>query len=306
MKRLRLVTLNISFTVLLSALSYSQQEMKEAEFGWARWSPDGSSVVASVWRTNQARHSIVVLPVQTGTARTLAEGPHPGVSPTWSPDGRQVSYVVTRADGTGSLWTVNSDGTDAHVVGDAAWIDLVGGYCWTSDSKHFLFFDARNLRRYFVMDLAGNRQDIALPNATLPMHGIEWSPDRSRIAFSTSDTRRLHIAGPHAEQPRLVTRSLETTWETWPSWSPNADKLLYTASPIRSGKESVWSVRPDGSDNQLRIADGARAQYSPDGRRILYLQGRKGSYYERICLANAEGSQATALAGEGSSLSACR
>lgn len=73
------------------------------------------------------------------------------------------------------------------------------------------------------------------------------------------------------EPARLVTQDI-SGWASHPDYSPEAGRVLFSVSDGDDGFGQLWTMAPDGSDQQL-LADGRFGSpiWSPDGRRICFL-----------------------------------
>jgi Tol biopolymer transport system component len=91
------------------------------------------------------------------------------------------------------------------------------------------------------------------------------------------------------------TTNIQDQNDFMPSASPNGDLVLFTSR--RSGKERLWVMNVDGSDQRLlTTGPGTQMQgsWSPDGERIVYLHMEDG--VRSIAVINVDGSGATMLA----------
>ncbi|MCP4172035.1 MAG: hypothetical protein GY758_14820 [Fuerstiella sp.] len=100
------------------------------------------------------------------------------------------------------------------------------------------------------------------------------SPDASHIAFDatfpgeaiTSDTQ-IFIASLDGASIRSMGPG------TMPSWSPEGKRLAFSRYSPTKG---VWVTRAEGADAQLLDESGWAAQWSPDGRMIVYTRQKNG------------------------------
>ncbi len=105
------------------------------------------------------------------------------------------------------------------------------------------------------------------------------SPDRTRIAFSStrSGSYDLYVMDADGKNHRRVTVDPGTEGE--PAWTPDGARIVYTAAP-RGDVPQLVSVRADGNDARAITASagGNRApDVSPDGRRVAFVSTRDGN-----------------------------
>jgi dipeptidyl aminopeptidase/acylaminoacyl peptidase len=105
------------------------------------------------------------------------------------------------------------------------------------------------------------------------------SPDRTRIAFSSSrsGTFDLYVMDADGRAPRRIT--VDTGSEGDPVWTPDGARIVYTGTP-RGGIAQVMSIRPDGGDPRpLTASTGGNRNpdVSPDGRRVAFVSTRDGN-----------------------------
>lgn len=105
------------------------------------------------------------------------------------------------------------------------------------------------------------------------------SPDRTRIALSSSRAGSLDlwIVDADGRNPRRLTTDAGTEGE--PAWTPDGSRLVYTATP-KAGPPQLATIRIDGTDNRTLTAPPAgnySAEVSPDGTTIAFVSTREGN-----------------------------
>jgi serine/threonine-protein kinase len=127
--------------------------------------------------------------------------------------------------------------------------------------------------------------------ARVPMEGDQdipvWTPDGSRLAFSTSVERSvygsLRLIDPDGRSPaeRLITTSVTG----FPgSWTADGRALAFTAANVSSQAgtvaRSIWVASRDGKTEPRQLLSESREpDFSADGRWLAYLGGSPGQIY---------------------------
>jgi Tol biopolymer transport system component len=123
-----------------------------------------------------------------------------------------------------------------------------------------------------------------------------WSPDGSKIAFSSNRSSRFGIYTMNADgsNVRLVTDAV--TDPGGPAWSPDGSRIAFTAgSAFTTDAQSVvdiYVINVDGSG--LAKLTQASAQnfgptWSPDSKQIAFASNREADNQWRIWVMNADG-----------------
>jgi len=106
-------------------------------------SPDGKWVVfagqANKGQSCDQSQNVLWLISDTGTLRTLEANPQQGRAPTWSPDGRRVTFESDRGslDNRYAIFMINADGTGLVQITD---YDLNANHSvWSADGRHMAF-----------------------------------------------------------------------------------------------------------------------------------------------------------------------
>lgn len=130
----------------------------------------------------EARGDIFSVPVEKGEIRNLTQTQ--GVrelSPTWSPDGKQIAYY---ADSTGEyeLYLLgNSEGAKPRQItrGSAAWKHTAE---WSPHSSHLVYSD-RTMKLWLV-DIATGKQRVIDEATAEEINDYSFSPDGEWVAYS--------------------------------------------------------------------------------------------------------------------------
>lgn len=164
--------------------------------------------------------------------------------------------------------------------------DLPNGACqpnWSPEGARLAFISpcGSNREAYtgstvFIMDV----DPEGIPGDSQPLmaslgggdYDPDWSPDGSRLAFTSQRTGRPQIfhVGVDGQSPVNVNDDLAHNWS--PTWSHDGSQIAFLTG--RGGAEEIWFVPASGGEEQrFSRSDGkdvAKPDWSPDGATVLY------------------------------------
>ncbi len=229
------------------------------------WSPDGNSLAVVSRNSSREPFGIFLFSIKTGERRKLTSPPTDAegdYSPAFSPDGRALAFERFTASGVVLLAQQLSAGLTPK--GEPTPIlrqsQVPYNPTWTLDGRQIIC-----------------------------AYGIGFVPSGlCRIAADGSGTRqRLEFAGEFTDSPSL---------------SPQRNRLAYTRRIFDS---NIWRIEIQGPRNQtspaVKLVASTRnelcPQFSPDGRRIVFLSDRSGRPEIWVC--NSDGSHSTQITSMG-------
>ena len=153
---------------------------------------------------------------------------------------------------------------------------------WSPDRRQIAFNRDSHI---YVIDADGeNLRQLTRHNDTRDLHP-DWSPDGQLIAFDRfTDDRHANI---YTVDPvtRFVQRVTDFGFNAQsPKWSPDGQWILF------QGQGDLHAIRPDGSDKRIvakhRLGEPKwLGGWSPEGKRIVYLEWGEGGRRDRILVA---------------------
>ena len=201
--------------------------------------------------------------------------------------------IISGTPNGNDLWTMNANGTNPVALTDNDWAefepqwspnDTPGGQKIAFTSNQ----DAVTRGEGFATDwdvYTMNPDGSGVVNLTPddpanPSYdfGATWSPDGSRIAFSTDRDGNAEIYVMDQFGGNLVNLTNNGASDGHPAWSPDGTKILFRSD--RNGNDEIYVMNADGT-NQTRLTNNAAIDYlpnwSPDGTKIAFTSYRTGN-----------------------------
>jgi Tol biopolymer transport system component len=241
-------------------------------------------------------------------------------SPSWSPDGMKLAFVSSR-DGSGfQIYSMNADGSSVKKLSDNSNQDSEPA--WSPDGSKIAFTQGGGCvivggrRRHgagaaqsedpckpyiYSMNIDGsNRVNLS----QIPGFSPVWSPDGSKIAFSSYDQNfNPDIFIMDADGSNRIQVTNTPTGEYVSSWSPDGTRLAFMSDrddPINQFIGEIYTMKIDGSDvvrlTNNQVEDSGPV-FSPDGTKIAFQRGQAFGLNQNseIFVMNVDGSNQTNL-----------
>jgi TolB protein len=238
--------------------------------------------------------------------RLVAQEASPASPPVWSPNGGRLVF-----DAHGGIYVVNADGSALQLLTRSPRGGGGGGAAWSPDGQKIAFVRVVRVRPigsgaaepdieiYFMSADGSGQQNLTRNEGFARNVDPAWSPDGLKIAFISNrdDNWELYVMNADgSEQQRLARNPPLPRWGeaalnlSRDAWSPGGQKILFQRRAKGKNWE-IFAINADGSGlrdltgNQSHDID---ADWSPDGRRIVFRTARHGKW--ELYLMNADGS----------------
>ena len=237
----------------------------------------------------------------TLTIQDYATLPQPS-SPRWSPDGKRIVYVLTKADLEKSAYDSNLRIVDADGKNDRQLTFARGADFrprWSPDGRLLAFVSDRDGRNALWLIDPDGGEARKLVDPPTPLREFEWSPDGKSIAFSRLDEPapeqakraeekddarvvgegakrvHLHVADVASGDVRRLTSGELSIWTF--QWSPNATEIAFDRGPGIGLDDlyhtDIYSVNVESGElRPLVVQPGSDRSpvYSPDGKWLAF------------------------------------
>lgn len=238
-------------------------------------------------------------------------------NPKWSPDGKQIAFQAPEKVGKGTtrrdIMVINADGSGLHRLKDRDYGE-VDGPTWSPDGSKVAFdaWDGEAIHIFIAnADGSGTVRDITEEfDIDIPdFYELDWSPDGSKILlqgarqpgidpeledhFYTLKHDIYTVDVDNGTVNRLTPRSWDNSED--PSWSPDGKKILFestgpnTKTPgtiykTKTYKHStgIYVMDADGSNKRLILGSVSNPVWSPDGKKIVYVDCPSSGFSEQI------------------------
>lgn len=247
----------------------SRQLMKcgaEAQFvggAWA-WSHVGAQLVVEL--PSADGDALVLIDPATGDRTDLGEAVGDVTSLTWSPDGTRITYASLPRSGPsilrrGSVYSVGVDGGKHSLLASSVgYVYGIGSnIAWSPDGAHVLI----HASELYLVNADGT--DVRRVAVDANAGGGSWSPDGTRLAYSTVSGERearqmqIWIVPPDGSTASLLFESAPApvVYGGIPVWSPDGSKIAF---PQYSRSKAVWLVANADGTGDVREIDELQYQ----------------------------------------------
>jgi TolB protein len=210
--------------------------------------------------------------------------------PAWSADGTKLAFSAV-SPSPFRIYVMNADGTGRTQVGQNGPLEYFYAPKWSPDGSKLVF----NCEVFTRLEPPRADDDICVMNAdgsarvnltgdiTEPAFDPEFSPDGTKIAFSTFTCQGINdcsnsisvMNSDGSEKVKLATDA-SVLAQAAPSWSPDGSWIAFaTRSSVPPAISDVYVMRPDGSGRAQLTFTGTAGEpaWSPDGTRIAFVSG---------------------------------
>jgi Tol biopolymer transport system component len=230
------------------------------------WSPDGRALAFTGVVGKQA--GLVVQPLH-GRRRVLARGD--SSSPTWSPNGRWISYGATGSRSRTALWVVRPNGEQRHRAARSQENSVVQ-YAWSPDGQRLAFIDYTAV---FVVRVKSTPRPLGVSITPKPLlsGALMWSPDGRRLMLSAhegDDPDQIWVVGSDGRGLRRLTSAGANNPLGWTRLRP----VLPPAAPVPANERVL-------GPNTIATR-GPIGLLSADGERVAFVSGTTATDCEHV------------------------
>jgi eukaryotic-like serine/threonine-protein kinase len=246
-----------------------KRELAKVEASFPAWSPNGHRIAYWFYSGTFGRRGIATIPAAGGEPIVVAKDfAVSNWNPVWSPDGRYLYFVSSRA-GNMNFWRVRIDEATGQVLSEPNAVTTPSKYSrhpsFSRDGKRLLYVQTNNQANIqgVGFDLASGRpvgSPFWITQGDREVSRAELSPDGTqfvmRLIKRTQDD--IAIVSRDGRQWRDVTD--DEPFDRYVRWSPDGKQLAFLSDRNQGGQ--IWVSNSDGTDlRQLTFSQ--RSDLSP-------------------------------------------
>ena len=240
------------------------------------WSPDGTQIAFQ--RAAGADTGIYIVPALGGPERKVRSTVQPSLSLVpinWSPDGRWIAFsdfLPGERNGAMSLLSTATWEVTRLPSPPKCSVEGIPAFSHSGDYLAYWCFQTEEEYGLYTVPLQGEQAKLIRAFYPFPT-GLAWSGDDKALIYSISgELSEVNIASGLTKRLDFLGSAV------LPALSPKGDELVFSSS---SDISNIWRrdlLHPELPPVELLPSTRGqeRAQYSPDGKRIVFASERSG------------------------------
>ena len=179
-------------------------------------------------------------------------------TPSVSPDGKRIAYVVQTSDKNSDLYVSNLEGDKVENLTDASGLDWDPS--WSPDGRRIAFSTSTGDDWEIHIINVDDGRLTKLTENTFYDGRPRWSPVGDQILFESDRDGdwELYLMDADGENVRQITENGSVDWS--PSWSPDGQWIVYASG--QDGDEEIYIVGVDGTQ-QMKLTNNTAQDRFP-------------------------------------------
>ncbi len=232
--------------------------------------------------SERASKQVYISDFDGSNAVAITKGNFPHLSPSFSADGKFVTYT-SYEEGNPDLFIYDVDKRTSRKLSGYKGINSGGNFSPSGTVVAFTGSVKGDADIYTVLPGGGTRK-MFISGSGLDVDP-SFSPDGKKIAFVSGRFGNPHIFvaaldWASSSEPR-VTSDKRLTYAGWynatPAWAPESDRIAFAGYDKEIDRFDLFMMNADGSKLErltLRTGDNERPWFSPNGQNIVFMSNR--------------------------------
>lgn len=240
---------------------------------------------------DRRRKRLAMMDQDGANVRYLTRGDELVVTPRFSPNSLDVTYMSFGADGDPKVLLMNIENSQREVVGNFPGMTFSPRF--SPDGQKIIMSLAQgSTTNLYTMDLR-SRTTMRLTDTGAIDTAPSYSPDGARIVFESDrgGSQQIYVMGAHGGEAKRI--SFGGGRYSTPVWSPKGDYIAFTKQ--NGGNFAIGVMKIDGSGERI-LTEGFHNEgptWAPNGLFLMFFRDSSGGGGPKIYMVDVFGRSET-------------